>query len=72
MTVEQLSKCEQRLVMHAIRQFGTGGHPLPNELNVVFFTSQYVSQCLRQALKGAILDVQERKQLTDIILKLSD
>jgi hypothetical protein len=72
MTVDQLSKHEQRLVMHTIRQFGTGGHPLPDELNVVFFTPQYVSQCLHQALKVAILDVQERKQLTEIIIKLSD
>lgn len=72
MIVEQLSKDEQLIVMHAIRQFGTGGHALPNEQNVVFFTSQYASQCLRQALKEAIIDVQERKQIADIVLKLRD
>lgn len=72
MIVEQLSRYEKRIVMHAIRQFGTGGHALPNEQNVVFFTSQYASQCLRRALKGAIIDVQERKQIADIVLKLRD
>jgi hypothetical protein len=72
MLVEQLSKDEQRIVMHAIRQFGKGGHALPNKQNVVFFTSQYASQCLRQALKEVIIDVQERKQIADIVLKLRD
>jgi hypothetical protein len=52
MIVEQLSKYEQRIVMRAIRQFGTGGHALPNEQNVVFFAPQYAAQCLCQALKG--------------------
>ena len=72
MVVEQLSKYEQRIVMHAIRQFGTGGHPLPNEQNVVFFTPQYASQCLHQTLKRAILDEEERKQIMDIVIKLRE
>jgi hypothetical protein len=72
MIVEQLSKDEQLIVMHAIRQFGTGGHAFPNEQNVVFFTPQYATQCLRQALKEAIIDVQGRKQIADIVLKLRD
>lgn len=70
MAIEQLSKREQLIVMHAIRQFGTGGHPLPDEQNVAFFTPRYASKCLRQTLKAAVLDEQERKQITDIVLKL--
>lgn len=72
MIVEKLSKDEQLIVMHAIRQFGTGGHALPNEQNVGSFTPQYASQCLREALKETIIDVQERKQIADIVLKLRD
>jgi hypothetical protein len=70
MTVDQLSRNEQRLIVYAIRQFGTCGHPLPDEQNVVFFTPQYASQCLHRALKGAILNGPEQKKLANIVIKL--
>ena len=69
-TVGELNKYERNIVVHAIRQFGTGGHALPDEQNVVYFTPQYALRCLHQALKRAILDVHERKEIAGIILKL--
>lgn len=70
MMVEQLSQYEQHLVMYAIQQFGKGGHPLPDKKNVIFFTPQYASQCLRRVLKGAILNAPEREKITNIVRKL--
>jgi len=70
MKVEQLTISEQSLVMYAIRQFGKGGHPMPDKKNVIFFTPQYASQCLRRVLKGAILNAPEREKITDVVRKL--
>jgi hypothetical protein len=69
--VEQLSKDEQRIIMYAIRQFGTGGHPLPDERNVISFTPKYTLQCLRRTLKNATLDDSEREKITSIVMKLN-
>lgn len=72
MVIEQLSKDEQHLVMYAIRQFGTGGHPLPDEQNIVSFNLQYATQCLQRALKDSILSAPEREQIAGIVIKLCD
>jgi hypothetical protein len=72
MKVEQLSKHERLIVMHAIRQFGTGGHAMPDEQNIIYFTPQYASLCLRRTLQRAILNDIERQQIAEIALKLSD
>jgi len=58
--------------MYAIRQFGTGGHPWPDKQNVSYFTSLYASQCLRRALKEAILDMPERETMAEIVMKLRE
>lgn len=71
MRINELDVEEQSIVMHAIRQFGRGGHPYPDEQNLTFFASKFAAQCLRRALKRAELSVVERQQVEAIIEKLN-
>ena len=70
MMIKELSADERRIVMFAIRQFGQGGHPYPDEQNIDFFTSEFAAECLRTVLDRAELSTSVRTQIELIINKL--
>jgi len=70
MTIKELSADERNIVMHAIRQFGKGGHPYPDEQNINSFTSRFATQCLCRVLKRVELSGSARGQIEIIMTKL--
>jgi hypothetical protein len=71
MTIEELKEDERLTVMYAIRQYGQGGHPYPDEQNINLFTPEFARECLQRVLSRAELAVGEREHIELIIDHLS-
>jgi hypothetical protein len=70
MTIRELSEEDRRTVMYAIRQYGQGGYPFPDEHNINSFSSEFAAKCLYTVLDRAEINLAERQQIELIINKL--
>jgi hypothetical protein len=70
MMIKEFDEEERRTVMYAVRQFGQGGYPYPDEGNINSFTPEFALTCLHEALDRAKLTAAERELIEGIIYKL--